>query len=94
MIRPRLTVKEYIICLARIKGIQEDKLEVFAELYAKKFELYHFFNTNVESLSGGNKRKFSTLQAMIGSPAVIMLDEASAGVDPYSRRKLWKTIRE
>ena len=31
---------------------------------------------------------------MIGNPSIILLDEASAGVDPYSRRKLWKTIRE
>lgn len=94
VIRPGLTVKESIICLAGIKGIQQDKLEIFAQLYAKKFELFHFYNTNVENLSGGNKRKFSTLQAMIGNPSLIMLDEASAGVDPYSRRKLWKTIRE
>lgn len=56
-----MTVKESIICLARMKGIVEDKLEIFAQLYAKKFELFHFFNTNVENLSGGNKRKFSTL---------------------------------
>lgn len=31
---------------------------------------------------------------MIGNPAIILLDESSAGVDPYSRRRLWKTIRE
>lgn len=31
---------------------------------------------------------------MIGHPKAILLDESSAGVDPYSRRRLWKTIRE
>ena len=31
---------------------------------------------------------------MIGNPQLILLDESSAGVDPYSRRRLWKTIRE
>ena len=31
---------------------------------------------------------------MIGNPAIILLDESSAGVDPYSRRRLWRTIRE
>ena len=30
----------------------------------------------------------------IGNPAIILLDESSAGVDPYSRRRLWRTIRE
>jgi ABC-type multidrug transport system ATPase subunit len=34
-----------------------------------------------------------TAIAMFGSPQIIMLDEASAGVDPFSRRRLWKTIR-
>ena len=31
---------------------------------------------------------------MLGNPSIILLDEASSGVDPYSRRLLWKTIRE
>jgi len=30
---------------------------------------------------------------MIGNPEIIFLDESSAGVDPYVRRLLWKTIR-
>ena len=31
---------------------------------------------------------------MLGNPSIILLDESSAGVDPYSRRLLWKTIRD
>ena len=31
---------------------------------------------------------------MLGNPSIILLDESSTGVDPYSRRMLWKTIRE
>jgi len=31
---------------------------------------------------------------MLGNPAVIFLDESSAGVDPYSRRLLWRSIRQ
>jgi ATP-binding cassette subfamily A (ABC1) protein 3 len=46
------------------------------------------------NLSGGNKRKLTTLCAMIGGPAAILLDESSAGVDPFARRRLWKTIRD
>ena len=45
------------------------------------------------SLSGGNKRKLVTAIAMLGKPSIIYLDESSAGVDPYARRVLWKTIR-
>ena len=46
------------------------------------------------NLSGGNKRKLSTAMAMFGNPPIILLDESSSGVDPYSRRLLWKTIRD
>ena len=44
-------------------------------------------------MSGGNKRKLCTAIAMMGSPDIVFLDEASAGVDPYTRKLLWKTIR-
>ena len=45
-------------------------------------------------MSGGNKRKLATAVAMLGRPSIMFLDESSAGVDPYSRRMLWKTIRD
>lgn len=88
-----MTVKETIEYLARLKGIEEQHVASFSADYAKRFELDMFYNTNTTDLSGGNKRKLSTLQAMIGNPAIILLDESSAGVDPYSRRRLWRTIR-
>jgi ATP-binding cassette subfamily A (ABC1) protein 3 len=44
-------------------------------------------------LSGGNKRKLVTAVAMMANPNAVYLDESSAGVDPFSRRRLWKTIR-
>lgn len=31
---------------------------------------------------------------MLGKPSIVYLDESSAGVDPYARRVLWKTIRQ
>jgi len=38
------------------------------------------------NLSGGNKRKLTLAIAMMGRPKIIYIDEASAGVDPVSRR--------
>lgn len=59
-----------------------------------KFGIEIYGNTQAGNLSGGNKRKLVTAMAMMGNPSIILLDESSAGVDPYSRRNLWKTIRE
>lgn len=44
------------------------------------------------NLSGGNKRKLSLAVAMIGGPAVMLLDEPTIGIDPGSRRKIWATL--
>jgi len=49
-------------------------------------------NVNAEFLSGGNKRKMVVGMAMIGNPQVMFFDEPSAGVDPISRRFLWRSL--
>ena len=40
-------------------------------------------------LSGGMKRKLSILLAFVGGSKTIILDEPTAGVDPYARRQIW-----
>ena len=44
--------------------------------------------------SGGNKRKLSTAIALVGGPAVILLDEPSSGMDPGARRQLWNILSQ
>lgn len=46
------------------------------------------------NLSGGNKRKLSVSIAMIGNPRVVFLDEPSTGMDPKTRRFMWKVIEK
>ena len=46
-----------------------------------------------KNLSGGNKRKLCLCLAMLGRPKIIYIDEASTGVDPHSRRTMWRAIR-
>jgi ATP-binding cassette, subfamily A (ABC1), member 3 len=45
-------------------------------------------------LSGGMKRKLCTALSLIGNPSVVVMDEPSSGLDPSSRRNLWKVINQ
>ena len=58
-----------------------------------KFGIANYADTKAGALSGGNKRKLCLAMAMLGQPKVIYIDEASAGIDPASRRIMWKAIK-
>jgi ATP-binding cassette subfamily A (ABC1) protein 3 len=88
-----LTVKQTLTLYARLVGIDEEQVSMAVMSYIVKFGLVMFVDTQAGSLSGGNKRKLCLAMAMIGQPKVIYIDEASAGVDPGSRRIMWKAIR-
>ena len=48
--------------------------------------------TIAANLSGGQRRKLSVAVALVGDPAVVLLDEPSTGMDPESRRGLWRAL--
>lgn len=43
-------------------------------------------------LSGGMKRKLSVAMAFVAGSKVVILDEPTAGVDPYARRGIWDLL--
>ncbi|HVB74705.1 MAG TPA: ABC transporter ATP-binding protein [Ktedonobacteraceae bacterium] len=50
--------------------------------------------TRCRRLSGGQKRRLALAVALIGSPALVFLDEPTAGMDPQARLATWEIIRE
>ena len=46
----------------------------------------------VNCLSGGMKRKLSVAIAFVAGSRTVILDEPTAGVDPYARRAIWDLI--
>ena len=45
-----------------------------------------------KNLSGGQKRKLQLACALAGGSNLLLLDEISSGLDPLSRRAIWKLI--
>ncbi|TMR05486.1 ABC transporter ATP-binding protein [Actinomadura soli] len=48
----------------------------------------------VRQLSGGQKRRLDLALALLGRPAVLFLDEPTAGMDPEARHTTWKIVRD
>jgi ABC-2 type transport system ATP-binding protein len=50
--------------------------------------------TRCRKLSGGQKRRLALAVALIGNPALLFLDEPTAGMDPQARLTTWEIIRD
>jgi lipooligosaccharide transport system ATP-binding protein len=59
-----------------------------------KFQLMDKFKENVESLSGGMRRRLQVARSLISDPKILILDEPTTGLDPEVRRDLWNIILE
>ncbi|OAI26303.1 MULTISPECIES: ATP-binding cassette domain-containing protein [Methylomonas] len=57
-------------------------------------DLVRFTSRLAGKLSGGMKQKLGLACALLGRPKLLLLDEPSVGVDPISRRELWKMVHE
>ncbi|WP_420607305.1 ATP-binding cassette domain-containing protein [Novosphingopyxis sp.] len=57
-------------------------------------DLKRFTKRRAGQMSGGMKQKLGLACALLGDPDFLLLDEPSVGVDPISRRELWKMVGE
>jgi ABC-2 type transport system ATP-binding protein len=86
----RLTVVENLRLFARLEGIADPHAAV--EEMLEQTALSDRRADLVGTLSGGNQQRINIALGLLSRPAVLLLDEPSAGLDPRQRERLWEFV--
>ncbi|MBA3814245.1 MAG: ABC transporter ATP-binding protein [Alphaproteobacteria bacterium] len=89
-----LTVMENLDLYAKLHGFGGKEKEAAFESMLRFTSLKPFIHRLAGNLSGGMKQKLGLACSLLSRPQVLLLDEPSVGVDPLSRRELWKMVQE
>ncbi|MCT1539260.1 MULTISPECIES: ABC transporter ATP-binding protein [Lysinibacillus] len=87
-----LTGRENLIMIAKLRGVSNPAQT--ADNLLARFSLTDAGNRRADNFSGGMRRRLDIAMSMIGSPAVIFLDEPTTGLDPEARMEVWETVKE
>jgi ABC-2 type transport system ATP-binding protein len=89
----QLTVWENLYFHGRLFGIPAKESRRTADELLVQFQLENWASASVYALSGGMAQRLMVARAIFHRPAVLFLDEPTAGLDPQSRLALWETLR-
>ena len=87
-----LTGRENLALVARLRHLDQPG-RIADELLAR-FALADAAGRRVATYSGGMRRRLDLAMSLIGSPAVVLLDEPTTGLDPHARLEVWQSVRE
>lgn len=89
---PDLTVRENLVTYGFFFGFGRREAKERAETALGFFDLVDRGDDDVGSLSGGMKRRLCVARAFVTSPAVVVLDEPTTGLDPQARIQVWEQL--
>ncbi|RNM32024.1 ATP-binding cassette domain-containing protein [Erysipelothrix rhusiopathiae] len=90
----QMTVEHFLFYIASLKAIPNDLARLRIDDFLTRFNLETKKHQKLSSLSGGMKQRVLLAQAMLNDPAVLILDEPTAGLDPVERSNLRNVIME
>jgi ABC-2 type transport system ATP-binding protein len=85
----QLTVWENLYFHGRLFGISSKQSRLTTDELLGQFQLTKWAKASVYALSGGMAQRLMVARAIFHRPAVLFLDEPTAGLDPQSRLALW-----
>jgi ABC-2 type transport system ATP-binding protein len=89
-----LTVQENLELHADLRNVIGAERKVTFKRLLDFTDLTQFTTRLAGKLSGGMKQKLGLACALLGKPQLLLLDEPGVGVDPISRRELWKMVHD
>ncbi|HEY6472142.1 MAG TPA: ATP-binding cassette domain-containing protein [Acidimicrobiales bacterium] len=88
----QLTPWENLYFHGRLFGMGAKECRETADELLERFQLTRFAKASVYALSGGMAQRLMVARAIFHRPAVLFLDEPTAGLDPQGRLALWDLL--
>jgi ABC-2 type transport system ATP-binding protein len=89
-----LSVSQNLQLYADLRGVAESARPGIFDRLLTFTDLKRFADRKAGNLSGGMKQKLGLACALVSKPELLLLDEPSVGVDPISRRELWRMVQD
>ena len=83
-----LSIRRNLLFYADLHGVPRRLAQARITALCAQLGLIADLDRKARELSGGNRRKVELVRALLHEPALLLMDEATVGLDPKSRRDL------
>ncbi len=91
---PDFTAREFMLYMAAVKGLDKKQAKRRTEALLHMVNLTEAADKKIKSYSGGMKQRLGIAQAELNRPAILILDEPTAGLDPKERVRFRNLISD
>ncbi|MEV0220520.1 ATP-binding cassette domain-containing protein [Streptomyces sp. NPDC050704] len=89
----KLSGRENLYLIGRLLDLTRKDARTRADELLERFSLTDAAKRPANTYSGGMRRRLDLAASMIGSPAVLYLDEPTTGLDPRTRMEVWTEVK-
>ncbi len=89
-----LTARENLVSRASFYAMGRMQIKASIERLSRLLDLAPLLDRPVKKLSGGQRRRLDIARSMLHQPKILILDEPTTGLDPKTRKDVWRLIDE